>query len=181
MSQCFMRKNFTAVGGLFIENSSWYESFSLRETCQNTLWNPSPLWASTPKQEYYVQPPSTNTWNVITNISTFMFTLAEGQARLFIMQANRKYFQHAPSLSQHQHDAAHFALMTTEIHTSVHRFGLDGAKSCHPQGMKFCQEWQWSSSWMITTRRWRFFLFFQCSCTLIHHWDTRWDGDLSDC
>lgn len=39
-------------------------------------------------------------------------------------------------LFQHQHNVAHFALMTMEMHTYVHARGLDRDKSRHPQRLK---------------------------------------------
>ncbi|KAL7388206.1 hypothetical protein ABVT39_008907, partial [Epinephelus coioides] len=65
-------------------------------------------------------------------------------------QANRKYLGRARPLSQHQHDAAHFAVMTMKTHTCVHTRGKNPAIQ---RGLKSCQEWQRNSWWMITTRR----------------------------
>lgn len=139
-SQGCMQRNFTwrRLKGHSKVNSSRYKSstFSQIETRQNTLWYYQ-LLANRHKQACNEQPSSTNTWNIITNILSFIFTLAEVQDSVIHCTSKQEI---PPACSNFISTSAQRRSFCTDdrnpLFESTHVASTRHDKSCHPRRLQ---------------------------------------------
>lgn len=96
------------------------------ETSQNPLWSSQP--ADPNKQPTSSLPVKNNTWNTSHKYFSSYLPWKTARPLLFITQGNRKHLQRSQTLSEHQHNSAHWCQWESTL-GSVHR-----ATSCQSQG-----------------------------------------------
>lgn len=97
------------------------------ETSQNTLWSSQP--ADPNKQPTSSLPVKNNTWNTSHKYFSSCLPWKTARPLLFITQGNRKHLQRSQTLSEHQHNSAHWcqwkstlgSVLSTGPHPANHR------------------------------------------------------------